>query len=340
MNRNLPITILGAGSWGTTFAIHADQLGYSVRLWEYFSENVAFMNKTRRNPLLGGIPIPKQILITNDLKEALEETHAVVLAVPSHTLRRLLENTGDAIQPRMYLVNLSKGIEENTLLRMSEVIRDVRGHPTERIITLHGPSHAEEVSRQVPTAVVAASQSLDSARYVQELFSSEYFRIYTSTDIIGVELGGAIKNVIAIASGICDGLGLGDNTKAALITRGLMEIIRMGVKMGAREETFAGLSGIGDLIVTCNSKHSRNRYVGEEIAKGRKLKDILDGMSMIAEGVRTCKTIYQLMERERILMPISRAVYQVLYQDKPSREALHELMTRDPVDEWHSVPNP
>jgi len=335
--KRIPIAVLGAGSWGTTIAIHLYKQKHSVKLWEYYPENVAYMNKTRRNPLLEGIPIPADIPILNDLRQAVEDVQCLVIAVPSHTVRALLEKLTGLVDKKVLFVNLSKGIEENTLLRISEIIHNVLAHPTEKIVTLHGPSHAEEVSREIPTAIVAASTYIDSARYVQQLFLSNYFRVYTSTDIIGVEIGGAIKNIIAIASGISDGLGLGDNTKAALITRGLMEIIRIGVYLGAREETFAGLSGVGDLIVTCGSKHSRNRYVGEEIGKGRKLQDILNGMSMVAEGVHTCSTVHQMMKKYQILMPISEEIYQVLFEGKNPKKALNDLMTRDPVDEWHSV---
>ncbi|MDD5062553.1 MAG: NAD(P)-dependent glycerol-3-phosphate dehydrogenase, partial [Candidatus Marinimicrobia bacterium] len=294
MFKPAPIAVLGAGSWGTTVAIHLYKKKYPVKLWEYFPENVAYMNKTRRNPLLEGIPIPREIPILNDLSETVRDAGFAILAVPSNSMRSVLENLHSQIQSNTIIVNLAKGIEQNTMKRMSELIAEVLNHSPQKIVTLHGPSHAEEVSREVPTAVVAASVSEQTARIVQELFRSSYFRVYTNTDIVGVEIGGAVKNIIAIAAGICDGMGLGDNSKAALMTRGLLEIVRLGLKLGAREETFAGLSGVGDLIVTCNSQHSRNRYVGEEIGKGRKLKDVLDGMSMVAEGVITCLTVHQL----------------------------------------------
>jgi len=337
--KRTKIAVLCAGSWGTTVAILLHKLDLHVMMWEYFPENVAFMNKTRRNPLLTGIPIPNEIIISNDLSETIKDAESIIVAVPSHTMRDLLGNVKGLIADDVIIVNLSKGIEDNTLYRMSELIHHILNHPVDKIVTLSGPSHAEEVSREVPTAIVASSTDIDSARYVQNLFNSTYFRVYTSTDIIGVELGGSIKNIIAIASGICDGLGLGDNSKAALITRGLMEIIRMGVLLGAKEATFAGLSGVGDLIVTCSSKHSRNRYLGEEIGKGRKLENILKGMSMVAEGVHTCMTVHQMIEKYHILMPISTEIYEVLFDGKNPRTALTDLMTRDPVDEWHSVPN-
>jgi len=336
--KRVQIAVLGAGSWGTTIAIHLHKLKHEVKLWEYFPENVAYMNKTHRNPLLEGIPIPQEIPIFNELNLAVESVQCIVIAVPSHTVRDLLKNLSGLINKDVIFINLSKGIEENSLLRMSEVIIDVLDHPSDKIVTLHGPSHAEEVAREMPTAIVAASTNSETARYVQKVFGSDYLRVYSSSDIIGVEVGGAIKNIVAIASGICDGLGLGDNTKAALITRGLMEMIRIGVRLGGREETFAGLSGVGDLIVTCGSKHSRNRYVGEEIGKGRKLEDILNGMSMIAEGVHTCMTVHQMIKKYGVLMPISEEIYKVLFEGKNPQKALRDLMGRAPVEEWHSVP--
>lgn len=337
MFKPAPIAVLGAGSWGTTVAIHLYKKKYPVKLWEYFPENVAYMNKTRRNPLLEGIPIPREIPILNDLSETVRDAGFAILAVPSNSMRSVLENLHSQIQSNTIIVNLAKGIEQNTMKRMSELIAEVLNHSPQKIVTLHGPSHAEEVSREVPTAVVAASVSEQTARIVQELFRSSYFRVYTNTDIVGVEIGGAVKNIIAIAAGICDGMGLGDNSKAALMTRGLLEIVRLGLKLGAREETFAGLSGVGDLIVTCNSQHSRNRYVGEEIGKGRKLKDVLDGMSMVAEGVITCLTVHQLAEKYDVLMPISSEIYKVLFKNKNPHNAVRDLMNRDPIQERHSL---
>lgn len=333
----MKVSILGAGSWGTAFAIHLHKLGFSVRMWEYFPENASIIRKTHKNPLLPGIPIPSGIFVSSDISEVVDDCEMIIVAVPSHTVRKVLEGIRGKTKGKI-IVNLSKGIEEDTLLRMSQVIHQVLKHPYDMIVTLHGPSHAEEVAREVPTCVVAASISEEAARLVQEQFISTYFRVYRTTDIIGVEIGGAIKNVIAIAAGICDGLSLGDNSKAALITRGLFEITRMGVKLGAREQTFAGLSGVGDLIVTCNSKYSRNRYVGEEIGRGRKLREILGGMTMVAEGVRTCHTVHQMSRKYGVEMPISEQVYKILFEDKSPREALIELMTRDPVEERHSLP--
>ncbi len=332
------IAVLGAGSWGTTIAIHLHKNGHQVKLWEYFKENVDLMNKTQKNPLLPSIPIPDDIVISNSLGTVIDDATIICVVVPSHTVRKLLQQVKGKISNDIIFVNLTKGIEEDTLMRMSEVIHDVTGHPENRIAALYGPSHAEEVSRKVPTTVVAASKNMATADKIQKIFMSKFFRVYSNSDIVGVEIGGSVKNVIAIASGICDGMGLGDNTKAALITRGLMEITRVGMLLGAKEETFAGLSGVGDLIVTCNSKHSRNRYVGEEIGKGRKLQEVLNGMSMIAEGVHTAHTVHQLMKKYDALMPISEEIYKVLFKNKDPRKALMDLMTRTPVQERHSLP--
>jgi glycerol-3-phosphate dehydrogenase (NAD(P)+) len=228
-----------------------------------------------------------------------------------------------------------KGLENHSLLRVSEVIHQVGGIPENNIAVLFGPSHAEEVSRGIPTAIVSASKDKNTATLVQDLFMTTFFRVYANLDIIGVELGGALKNIIAVAAGICDGAGFGDNTKAALITRGLVEINRLGVKLGANPDTFAGLSGMGDLIVTCMSRHSRNRYVGEQIGKGRTLQDVLNEMVMVAEGVKTTASAYELSKRENIEMPITKQVYETLFEEKPPVEAMKELMTRaSKLEDW------
>jgi len=332
------IAVLGAGSWGTAAAIHLYKNGHNIVLWEYFSENVNLMNRNRKNPLLPGIAIPPDITITGELEKALTNSDIILIVVPSHVVRELLRQIDKDLIKDKLIVNLAKGLERKTLKRMSEVINEVLQVPYSKIVTMYGPSHAEEVALEVPTAVVAASQNLTAAEKVQAIFLSDYFRVYTNQDIIGVEIGGSVKNVIAIASGICDGLGLGDNSKAALITRGLMEITRLGVKLGAREETFSGLSGVGDLIVTCSSQHSRNRYLGEEVGKGRKMQEVKDGMTMVAEGVYTSETVHQLSQKNNVLMPISNQVYKILFKNKDPRQGLSDLMTREPVQERHTIP--
>lgn len=328
------ISVIGAGSWGTTLAILLAKKGYPVILWVYEPEILAAMQAERVNArYLPGVPLPAELKLIGDLQEAVTSARFLIMAVPSHAMRSVCGQIAGFVRKDQYLVNVAKGIENDTLKRMSEVIAETLALPEKQIASLYGPSHAEEVSRGIATAVVAASGDLNTARRVRELFRSDYFRVYSSTDIIGVECGGSLKNVIAIAAGICDGAGFGDNTKAALLTRGLAEISRLGVIMGAQPETFAGLSGIGDLIVTCMSKHSRNRYVGEEIGRGKTLKAVLDGMVMVAEGVKTTRSVHQLSEKLGVEMPISGQVYRVLFDDKRPHDAVAELMTRDAKEE-------
>lgn len=328
------IAVIGAGSWGTTLAILLAKKGYDVTLWVYEPDQLAEMEETRENrKYLPGVMLPDNIRLTGAILSAVTPAEYLVMAVPTHAMRSVCEQMTDAISRSHVVINVSKGIENMTLKRMSEVIHETLSVPMERIATLHGPSHAEEVSREIATAVVAASTELHTARKVRELFFTDYFRVYSSDDIIGVEFGGAVKNVIAIAAGICDGAGFGDNTKAALLTRGLVEIARLGTRMGARPETFSGLSGMGDLIVTCMSKHSRNRYVGEQIGSGKTLDEVLSGMVMVAEGVKTTRSVHQLAEQVEVEMPISKEVYRVLFENKSPHQAVTDLMTREPKEE-------
>jgi len=330
------MAVLGAGSWGMALAMVLEGNGHAVDLWEFRPEAAEKLGRTRdAGEFLPGIVLPDAISVTNSFESACEGKDIIVVAVPSHVVREVsqrlnrLSGLDEAV-----LVNVAKGVENESLLRMSQVIlENVRWTREEKVVTLSGPSHAEEVSRRIPTAIVAACPNLQTAEFVQSAFMNRYFRVYTNQDIVGVELGGALKNIIAIAAGICDGAGFGDNTKAALQPRGLVEIVRLGVAMGANQETFAGLSGMGDLIVTCMSKHSRNRYVGEQIGKGRKLDDILREMVMVAEGVKTTRSAYELSQKYRVEMPITHQTYQVLFQDKNARDALNELMTRGPKEE-------
>ncbi|MFQ6007498.1 MAG: NAD(P)H-dependent glycerol-3-phosphate dehydrogenase, partial [Candidatus Zixiibacteriota bacterium] len=270
------VTILGAGSWGLAVARLLHNNGLTVTLWEYDRAAFEKLLKFRGQPeKLKCFKLPDEVTVTNDLFEAVSDAQLLVLAVPSQFLRSVLRTLQRRVDSQIGLVNLAKGIEKKTLKRMSEVILDELQPPPERVVTISGPSHAEEVIIDMPTAVVAAGIDDDFVAVVQEVFSNRTFRVYKSSDIIGVELGGSLKNIIAIAAGITDGLGMGDNTRGALITRGLAEITRLGVALGAEAETFAGLSGIGDLVTTCTSRHSRNRYVGEKIGQGQKLADIL-----------------------------------------------------------------
>ncbi|UCD17763.1 MAG: NAD(P)-dependent glycerol-3-phosphate dehydrogenase [Candidatus Zixiibacteriota bacterium] len=330
--------VLGAGSWGIAIANCLASNGHRVTLWEFDRSEYQNLVDRRCHPTkLPDIFIPPETLITNDLEEAVSEADFLVLAIPAQKIRQVCLQVNEVVHRPTCCVNLAKGVEIGTLMRMSEVLRATLSWiDDDHIATLSGPSHAEEVARNVPTSVVAASTSLKFAERIQRLFSSSSFRVYRSQDIIGVELGGSLKNVVAIAAGVTSGLGYGDNTMGALITRGLAEISRMGVKLGADPLTFAGLSGIGDLITTCISPHSRNRYVGNRIGKGEMLEDILRGMVMVAEGVDTCRSAEEMARRYQVDMPITREVYNVLFENKDPSQALVDLMGRSLKEEvWH-----
>ena len=300
------ITVLGAGSWGTTLAILLTKNSHAVTLWSYRDQDAETIRTTRENPsFLPGIRIPDSIVATSDLHASVQEAGMIVTAIPSQHVRSVMVHLGDLPVDKVIVVNVAKGVENGTLMTMSEMLHEsIPGLEPRNIATLSGPSHAEEVSLGIPTTVVAASTDPQTARLVQTIFMMPYFRVYVSNDLRGVELGGSLKNVIAIAAGIVDGANLGDNTKAALMTRGIAEITRVGVALGAHARTFAGLSGIGDLMVTCMSRHSRNRYVGVEIGKGRKLSDVLSGMVMIAEGVETTRSARELAKRAGVEAPM------------------------------------
>ena len=319
--------VLGAGSWGMAIARVLDANDIKVNLWEYNKEDYEIIKTQRCHPKkLPDIQLADSITLFNNLEEAYTGVDLIVLAIPSQYLRAILKLMVVKDTP---VVNLAKGIENSTHNRMSEVIHQELRLPHALISTLSGPSHAEEVAADIPTAVVAGGVSDEVLEKIQHSFSNNNLRVYKSTDLIGVELGGSLKNIIAIAAGICHGLKMGDNTMGALITRGLAEMSRLGVTMGAQADTFAGLSGIGDLITTCMSRHSRNRFVGEHIGMGEKLDDILAGMSMIAEGVKTTKSGYELAKKYDVEMPITTEVYEVLFNNKPPEIALGELMRRE-----------
>lgn len=332
---NSKVGILGAGGWGTALALSLNHNGHEVTLWEFDSKNAFQLEAKRENvKFLPGIPIPEEIIITSDLKIAVTDTEYIVIALPSHVVRTVANQLQSIIPKDAILISGSKGIENMTWKRMSEVLLELLSEVSKnQIVVLSGPSHAEELARKNPTVVVAASEYSKASQKVQHIFMSPFFRIYTSDDVTGVELGGALKNVIAIAAGIVDGLGMGDNLKAALINRGLVEMTRLGTAMGADALTFAGLSGMGDLIVTCASRHSRNRYVGEQIGKGKSLRNILDEMVMVAEGVRTTQSALDLSLHYKIDMPITHEVFHVLFEDKDPRVAVMDLMTRVPKSE-------
>jgi glycerol-3-phosphate dehydrogenase (NAD(P)+) len=331
----MKITVLGAGSWGSTLAILLANKGHEVWLWSHRPEFARALESDRENKrYLKGVVFPDTLHVVENLHDAVAVAAMVVTAVPSHALRETAAAFAGVPLDGKIIVNVAKGIELETGKRMSEVLLEtLPGIAPEQIAVLYGPSHAEEVARQQPTTVVACSVSEKTARLVQEAFHTSTFRVYVNTDLVGVEIAGSVKNVIAIAAGISDGLGFGDNAKAAIITRGLAEISRLSARLGADPFTMSGLSGIGDLVVTCLSRHSRNRYVGEQIGKGRTLEEVLGEMSMVAEGVLTSKALVALAGKLGVDMPITRAVYEMLFENKPAQQAILDLMTREPKPE-------
>jgi len=324
------IAVIGAGSWGTTLANLLAKKGLETILWAYEADLAERLATTGINDLfLAGVPLDPRLAFTNDLAAAVTGRQVVVLVSPSQVLRRVVEQLRPRLEADCLLVSAAKGIENNTLLLMSEVIEEVLGATVAgRCAYLSGPSFAREVAEELPTAVAVAASDAEVARTVQELFHTDYFRVYTNPDVIGVELGGALKNVIALAAGVSDGLGFGHNARAALINRGLVEMARLGAAKGAQAETFAGLAGMGDLVLTCTGDLSRNRSVGIELGRGRRLAEILGGMRMVAEGVKTTLSAYQLGRKLGVSMPITEQMYQILYNDKNPRQAVSELMLR------------
>ena len=324
------VAILGAGNWGTTLGLLLAEKGMDVTLWEFFKDRAEELKRDRENRrFLQGFPFPDNLVSTSSITQAVKGKDMLVLAVPSHTLRSVVKCLRDCITGEPLVISVVKGIEKDTLKRMSEVIEeDLSSRFKGKVVVLSGPSIANEVAKKIPTTVVTAGKNPGLCKKVQQFFSTSSFRVYTNEDIVGVELGGAIKNVIVIAAGICDGMGFGANTKSALLTRGLAEIKRLGLKMGAKEKTFSGLSGMGDLITTAFSKDSRNRYVGEELGKGKSLDEILKGMIMVAEGVKTTISTRQLAKEQNIDMPIAEEVYNVLFKGKKPERGVYDLMTR------------
>lgn len=331
--RKPEIAVLGDGGWGTTLAILLCRKGYRVTIWGAFAKYVSYMDRERVNTkFLPGFRIPREILITSDLNEALSGKNIILLATPSLYLRRTLSKISRLNYPRQAVyLSVTKGIEIGSLKRMSELIQEKLGKV--KLAVLSGPTIAHEVAQGIPTVAVIASANKDVREYLQHIFMQERFRIYTNPDVIGVELGGSLKNVIAIACGISDGLKFGTNTKAALLSRGLAEISRLGRAMGARENTFSGISGLGDLITTCISPFSRNRFVGEQIGRGKGLKQIQRKMEMVAEGLPTAKSAFALSRKHKVDMPITKEVYNVLYKNKSPLYALRDLMSREKKEE-------
>ena len=330
-----PISIIGAGSWGTTLANLLAEKGQPVTLWVFEEELFRVMERRRENEVfLPGVHLSERIRLTHSLEEAFTGKTNLICAVPSHAVREVFCKGRSFLQDNVFFVSATKGLEDETQLTVTQILREIiPPNLRAEIACLSGPSFAKEVSRKFPTAVVVASSNPESARKAQALFSRPYFRIYTNPDLLGVELGGATKNVMAIAAGTSDGLGFGHSSRAALITRGLAEMTRLGVKMGAEGRTFFGLTGMGDLVLTCTGDLSRNRRVGLELGKGKKLAAILGEMKMVAEGIRTAKALRELARKQQVEMPITEKVYKILYEGQNPREAVNELMSRDPRSE-------
>ncbi|MBR0376459.1 MAG: NAD(P)H-dependent glycerol-3-phosphate dehydrogenase [Firmicutes bacterium] len=327
----MDITVVGAGGWGTALACLLVSNGHKVTLWSWQQHDTDNMLKERENrAFLPGVSLPAKLEITSDLK-AVSGKELVLFAVPSAVMSGVAEQAAPIISRTAIVVNAAKGLVPVSLRRMSEVLQDLLPH--NHICVLSGPSHAEEVARQLPAAVCVAGCDKAACKTAQDVFMNSRFRVYTSPDLIGVEIGGAIKNIVALASGVCDGLGLGDNTRAALMTRGLAEMKRLGLAMGAQADTFAGLTGMGDLIVTCTSQHSRNYRTGREIGRGRKWREVLAETEMVVEGVYATDCAYALSHRLGVEMPITDQMYRVLYEDQDPRTAMWELMTRRRTEE-------
>jgi glycerol-3-phosphate dehydrogenase (NAD(P)+) len=330
-NRTCRCAVIGAGSWGTTLAHLLADKGHETCLWAYETDLAERLTATRENDLyLPGAPLAAGLQFTSSLKAAVAEAEMVLLVPPSQVMRTVLGELGQYLQPDTLLVSASKGIENTSLMLMSEVIDELLPAALKRKVGfLSGPSFAREVFNKIPTAVVAAAKQAEVAADIQQIFNTDYFRVYTHDDIVGVELGGAIKNVIALAAGVSDGLGFGYNSRAALITRGLAEMTRLGIALGGAAPTFAGLSGMGDLVLTCTGDLSRNRSVGIELGQGKKLNEIMAARQTVAEGVKTTLSAYQLARRLEIETPIIEQMYLILYADKDPRQAVIDLMMRD-----------
>lgn len=322
------IGIIGDGGWGTTLAILLQKKGYAVKLWGAFPDYVRQVRETRINrKFLPGIEIPHAIDLTDNLQETLSTSQVIVLAVPSQFLRQVLKRIPRNKVKNKYILSVVKGIETKSLLRMSEVVRQILGPVN--FAVLSGPTIAGEVAKGIPSTAVIAAKKASTAQVLQDIFNTETFRIYRNTDIVGVELAGSLKNVIAIACGVCDGLGYGTNTKSAILARGLAEMARLGKALGAKPQTFSGLAGLGDLVTTSMNPSSRNRTVGEHLGKGHTIKQILESMSMVAEGVETAKAAYRLSQKHKVSMPITSEVYNIIFKNKSPQKAVIDLMARE-----------
>ncbi len=332
------IAVLGAGSWGTALSIVLADNGHDVRLWSHRKEQADTINQTHRNDRYLDVNLPETLKAYANLDEAISGAEAIVLVVPTKAIRQVCNSLTGKLPKDVTIIHATKGIEPLTLKRVSEMIaEEINDYPYEDIVVLSGPSHAEEVALRHPTTVTVAAQNQEKAIHAQNLFNSETFRVYTSNDVLGIELGGALKNIIALGAGISDGLGFGDNAKAALITRGLAEIARLGASLGANPMSFLGLSGVGDLIVTCTSVHSRNWRAGNLLGKGHCLDDVLEQMGMVVEGVRTVKAASQFAREQNVEMPITTGIYGILFENKQPRDVVEQLMSRDKREEMDDL---
>ena len=322
----MKITVLGSGGWGTALALLLLDTGNDVTLWSFMEEECRVLREKRENPMLKGVPLPEALHLTSSM-DALGESELVVMATPSFAVRATARKAAPLLRQDAVVVSVAKGIEKDTALCLTQVIGEELGGKC-RVVALSGPSHAEEVGRRVPTGCVAASRDMAAAELVQEVFMSPRFRVYTNSDVLGVELGAALKNVLALCCGISDGMGLGDNTKALLMTRGMTEMARLGVALGGRKETFAGLSGMGDLIVTCTSMHSRNRRCGILIGQGKDVQTAMAEVGATVEGYYAALSAHQLSTKAGVEMPICQRAYRVLYEGQPVQEVVNQLMTR------------
>lgn len=322
------IGVIGSGSWGIALSILLSNNGHDVTVWSYKQSTVEMLQKEHeQKDKLPGVKIPDNVKYTASLEEAIVDMDVLIMAVPSTTVRKTSQDMKQFVSQGQIIVNVSKGIEENTLLTLSQIIEEEI--PQANVTVLSGPSHAEEVGRGIPTTIVVGANTRETAEFLQNIFMSDSFRVYTSPDVLGIELGAALKNVVALAAGMADGVGYGDNTKAALITRGITEIARLGMAMGGRFETFCGLSGIGDLIVTCASMHSRNRRAGILIGQGKTMEEAMEEVHMVVEGVNSAKAALGLAKKYNVELPIIEQVNEILFNNKPAGDAVRDLMIRD-----------
>jgi glycerol-3-phosphate dehydrogenase (NAD(P)+) len=334
--KKTKVAIVGAGSWGTALATVLDRKGIDLKLWVREDDLLESMKENRENEYyLPGVRLGDRIHLTGDMEECIDGCETIIFSVPSHAIRAVVSEIAPSVKHHQKIVNVAKGLDTETLKRLSEVIKEKL--PDNPVAALSGPSHAEEVGRGIPTTVVAASPERELAEYVQDVFMCPSFRVYTNPDIIGVEIGGALKNVIALGAGISDGLGFGDNSKAALMTRGIVEIARLGIAMGAKAATFAGLSGVGDLIVTCTSMHSRNRRAGIQIGQGKTLDEVLGATRMVVEGVKATQAAYKLSRIHNVVMPITEEIYRVLFENADVKKSVENLMMRSKTHEVEEI---